>query len=131
SAVVGRARDRFWRGLGMLVVAVTGFGLPVGVVFIQSGIALADLEAQPLRALGFLGLFSCFVGSAATLPALLFFLFAEQRRAVMRAQFHRDILRLDPGLRTVGETERAYAPLLSEALCMRRGPLFFGPIVLS
>lgn len=131
SAVMARARDRFWRALGMLVVCLTGFGLPIGVVFIQSGIALADLKAQPLRALGFLALFSCFVGSAATLPAMLFFLFAEQRRDVMRAQFHRDILRLDPALRTVGETERAYAPLLAEALCVRRGPLFFGPIVLS
>jgi len=131
SAVMARARDRFWRALGMLVVCLTGFGLPIGVVFIQSGIALADLKAQPLRALGFLALFSCFVGSAATLPAMLFFLFTEQRRDVMRAQFHRDILRLDPALRTVGETERAYAPLLAEALCVRRGPLFFGPIVLS
>lgn len=131
SAVMARARDRFWRALGMLVVCLTGFGLPIGVVFIQSGIALSDLKAQPLRALGFLALFSCFVGSAATLPAMLFFLFAEQRRDVMRAQFHRDILRLDPALRTVGETERAYAPLLAEALCVRRGPLFFGPIVLS
>jgi hypothetical protein len=131
SAVMARARDRFWRALGMLVVCLTGFGLPIGVVFIQSGIAFADLKAQPLRALGFLGLFACFVGSAATLPAMLFFLFAEQRRDVMRAQFHRDILRLDPALRTVGETERAYAPLLAEALCVRRGPLFFGPIVLS
>jgi len=131
SAVMGRARDRFWHGLGMLVVCVTGFGLPIGVMFIQSGLPLAALREQPLRAMGFLGLFSCFVGSAATLPAMLFFLFAEQRRDVMRAQFHRDILRLDPALRTVGETERAYAPLLAEALCMRRGPLFFGPIVLS
>jgi hypothetical protein len=131
SAVMARARDRFWHALGMLVVCLTGFGLPIGVVFIQSGIALADLKAQPLRALGFLALFSCFIGSAATLPAMLFFLFAEQRRDVMRAQFHRDILRLDPALRTIGETERAYAPLLAEALCVRRGPLFFGPIVLS
>lgn len=131
SAVMARARDRFWRALGMLVVCLTGFGLPIGVVFIQSGIPLTELKAQPLRALGFLALFSCFVGSAATLPAMLFFLFAEQRRDVMRAQFHRDILRLDPALRTVGETERAYAPLLAEALCVRRGPLFFGPIVLS
>jgi hypothetical protein len=131
SAVMARTRDRFWRALGMLLVCLTGFGLPIGVVFIQSGIALAELKAQPLRALGFLGLFACFVGSAATLPAMLFFLFAEQRRDVMRAQFHRDILRLDPALRTIGETERAYAPLLAEALCVRRGPLFFGPIVLS
>jgi hypothetical protein len=124
-------RDQIWRALGILVVCVTGFGLPVVAVFLQSGLALAELRSQSARALGFFGLFSLFVGSSATLPAMLFFLFAEQRRDVMKAQFHRDILRLDPALRTEDETEQVYAPLLGEALCARRGPLFFGPIILS
>lgn len=124
-------RDQFWRAMGMLTVFVTGFGLPLCAVYFQTGMTPQEIAMQSGRSLGFLVLFSLFVGSAATLPAMLFFLFAEQRRHVLEEQFHRDILRLDPALRTVDEAERAYSPLLKEALHTRKGPLFFGPILLS
>jgi hypothetical protein len=131
SAETPLLRDQLWRALGMLAISLTGFGLPIAVTFLQTGLSLGQFLAQSPRSLVFLGLFGLFVGSAATLPAMLFFLFTEHRQPVLKEQFHRDILRLDPALRTVGEAERTYAPLLKEALHVRRGPLFFGPIILS
>lgn len=131
SAETPSFRDSFWHAIGMLTVCVTGFGLPIAVLFLQTSLTVTDVLGQPARSLAFLALFALFVGAAATLPAMLFFLFTEQRRPVMKEQFHRDILRLDPALRTINEAERAYAPLLNEALHTRRGPLFFGPIIIS
>ena len=126
-----RIRDEIWRACGMLAVTGTGFGLPVAAVFLQTQQELVELPNMPARSIAFLLLFALFVGSAATLPAMLFFLFAEQRRQVVIDQFHRDVLRLEPALRTIDEAEQSYSPLLRDILQVRRGPLFFAPIILS
>ncbi|WP_437916201.1 hypothetical protein WME73_15485 [Sorangium sp. So ce302] len=124
-------RDQFWRAIGMLAVCLVGFGIPAATVLLQAETRLHEIFTLSMRSMALLLLFALFIGAAATLPALLFFLFAEQRRNVVKEQFHRDVLRLDPALRTIDEAERAYSPLMKDALDTRRGPLFFVPIILS
>lgn len=132
---------QLWRAVGMFLVCLVGYGLPLVAVFVQSGksfdnvahtarssIFSVDNEA---RGCFFLALFGLFVGTAATLPALLFFILSEQRKNVAKVQFFREVLRLDPSLRTIGEAERSYQPLITDVFDARRGALFFSPVLLS
>jgi hypothetical protein len=128
--------DWMRRGLGMLFVAAVGYGLPFLALFLHTGSSISEIQnavftGQHLRSLAFVALFALFVGTAATLPAFLFFVFSEQCKETAKSQFLRDVLRLDPSLRTLGEAERTYAPLLSDVFDVRRGALFFAPFVLS
>ena len=124
-------RDEVWRGVGMLLVACTGFGVPLSALYLQTGKSITQFAHLDLRCLWSLGMFALFVGSAATLPAMLFFLFAEQRRTIVKEQFCRDVLRLDPSLRTLDDVEQVYSPLVTDVLGVRKGPLFFAPVILS
>ncbi|HET9955334.1 MAG TPA: hypothetical protein VFQ61_12555 [Polyangiaceae bacterium] len=138
----GDARDFIFRTSGILTVMLTGFGLPALAAWLQCNpqgsisaliqhMLSASSSNAALRGTALLVLYATFVGSAATLPALLFFLFSELRRDVAKEQYRRDLLRLDPSLRNLEEVDTKYAAHLDEALSARKGPLFFVPVITS
>jgi hypothetical protein len=118
---VGRAAFRALRWLGVGAVLTIGFGVPWLLQQRQidelggSGAAqLSDLCRL------FLLIFVVFVGIVSTLPAMLYFLFDEQRMECVRDNFFRDVMRLDPAMQTMDDADAVYGPLVQEVFGGRR-----------
>lgn len=125
---VGRAAFRAFRWLGVGAVAAIGFGVPWLLQWHQVK-ELARLAKVPGGVVGaglselselYLLVFVVFVGVVSTLPAMLYFLFDEQRMQCVRENFFREVMRLDPAMQTVDDAEAAYEPLVQEVFGGRR-----------
>jgi hypothetical protein len=111
---------------GLLLVALTGFGIPLWVVdhfgggeMLLKAFATGDMfssnpQSLPLMGLG--RLFQAgFICVATILPALFYYLFGRQQVEKLRQRFFHDVLVLDPHIYTLSEAESKYDTLLSSA----------------
>ena len=71
------------------------------------------------------------IGIAATLPALLYFLFERQRLQERREGFLRDVVLLDPNLETLDDADTIYGPILNQVLGTGPSRDFLGGLQLS
>jgi hypothetical protein len=103
---------------GIALVALTGFGLPLWIIFSWGGgsAILNDVGSGnfTLLALGRLVQVG-FICMASILPALFYYLFGRQQVAKLREKFFRDVMILDPHLYTLSEAETKYNTLLNSA----------------
>lgn len=118
---VGRAAFRALRWVGVAAVVTIGFGVPwlLQQRQIDELGALGSAQLSELCRL-FLLIFVVFVGIVSTLPAMLYFLFDEQRMECVRDNFFREVMQLDPAMQTVDDAEAAYGPLVQEVFGGRR-----------
>lgn len=110
---VGRAAFRAFRWLGLAAVLMIGFGVPW--LLLQGQLAeLGRPNGVEMSQLGklFLTIFVVFVGIVSTLPAMLYFLFDEQRMECVRTRFFREVMQLDPAIQTLDDAETTYEPLM-------------------
>jgi hypothetical protein len=90
-------------GLGLTTATVYYFG--DGETLIRSGPSLT-LFARILQ--------MTFIGIAALLPALLYYLFDRQQLGTLRERFEHQIFNLDPKVETLGEIQAKYGSQLDE-----------------
>lgn len=103
---------------GIALVALTGFGLPLWIIFswgsgnaILQEVGSGDFTLLALGRLVQVG----FICMASILPALFYYLFGRQQVAKLREKFFRDVMILDPHLYTLSEAETKYNTLLNSA----------------
>jgi hypothetical protein len=103
-----------------------GFGLPTAYLVLESQ-RLGKLNEIPPIAY----MLVAFIGIAAILPALLYYLFERQRLLERRETFLRDVVLLDPNLETLDDAETFYGPILNQVLGTVEGRDFLGGLQLS
>lgn len=108
----GKAVGRSFAQLTTLVgVLAIGFGIPA-----LSAVVLANEDVNATNeSLYGVWLQVVFVGTASTLPSLLYFLFDRQRLSTLRERFTRQVFRLDPDLLTLDDLETKYGSQMEEA----------------
>lgn len=113
-----KAVKRIGRGIlqiiNLLLLLVVVLGLSVGLLYLFSGgqdwIIAQEFTMEGLgRAIQYL-----FLTIATLLPALMYFLFSRRQRGKVQENFIREVLRLDPGIRTITEAESKYLSLVEE-----------------
>lgn len=129
------------RWAGMALVLAIGAGLPGGLLWAQRTELMANRELMDslgrisLLCQVFLGVFATFVAVVSTLPALLFFLFQQDRQETARTTFFREVMRIDPSLLTVTDAEAIYGLAVDEAHGKSRQGLVFNlalvPVLIS
>src|SRR5262249_810698 len=80
----------------------------------------ADSDAATAVLIG-VGLQLIFIVIAASLPALLYFLFDREKRDTLRERFTRQIFRLDPSVKTVNDVNVKYGSALEQAYGREQG----------
>jgi hypothetical protein len=99
-----------------VVVGAIGFGLPI--VLFDSQRTIMQLGLADWLTIACIGTF-------ATLPAVLFYLFYGQGLRTLRTNLIRDIIRIDPNVRTVDEAEERYGKLIDDTVGTRHGHIPF------
>ena len=114
----GGNMKRFGRGVlqvvNLILFLVVVFGLGIGLLYLFSGgkdwITTRQFTMEGLgRVIQYL-----FLTIATLLPALMYFLFNRRQREKVQENFIREVLRLDPGIRTITEAESKYLSLVQE-----------------
>jgi hypothetical protein len=117
-----------WIALLGSLTSVLGisFGLPAVYLVLESQQLGTASTIPPIA-----DMLVTFIGIAAILPALLYYLFERQRLHERREGFLRDIVLLDPNLETLDDAEPFYAPILTQVLGSSEGRDFLGGLQLS
>ncbi len=117
-------------------ILVVGILIPaVAIYLLGGGSGLLDLQkpALSLQLLG-RGLQWIFIAIAATLPALLYFLFDRLRVETLRENFFREVLLFDPNLQTTDDAQSLYGRIVDEVYGSGSNNRFLGgarvPIVI-
>lgn len=111
---------------GILLVALTGFGIPLWIVYhfgsgneLLKSFVTGEMFSTGQQNMGLQGLGRLFqvgfICIASILPALFYYLFGRQQVEKLRQKFFHDILVLDPHLYTLSEAESKYDTLLDSA----------------
>lgn len=109
---------QLWQGtlqvINLSLFLMMVFGLGLGLLYLFSGgkdwITAREFTMEGLsRVIQYL-----FLTIATLLPALMYFLFNRRQREKVQENFIREVLRLDPGVRTITEAESKYLSLVQE-----------------
>lgn len=104
------------------------FGLGVGLFYMFSGGRewVEDPDYPKVIPLEYLGrvIQYIFITISTLLPALMYFLFNRRQREKVQDTFIREVLRLDPGIRTISEAESKYLTLVQESFGTRYSSAF-------
>ncbi len=109
---------RFLRGilqvinLALFLLVVFGLGIVLFYMF-SGGKDWVTTREFPMEGLGRVIQY-LFLTIATMLPALMYFLFNRRQREKVQENFIREVLRLDPGVRTISEAESKYLALVQE-----------------
>jgi hypothetical protein len=100
--------------INLTLFLIVVFGLGIGLLYLFSGgkdwMATREFTMEGLgRVIQYL-----FLTIATLLPALMYFLFNRRQREKVQENFIREVLRLDPGIRTITEAESKYLSLVQE-----------------
>ncbi len=119
-----RRNIRGWLKLvpGILLIFLTGVGLPFGAVYLF-GDGRQLLEAVPqLASVGRLAQVG-FISTASFLPALFFYLFGRQQVETQKDNFHKEVMSLDPNVHSLTETRTKYEDLIDSVYGSGNAPL--------
>lgn len=99
--------------IGLVLIFLIAVGLPFfGIYKFGGGQELFYTDAPLLQLGRWLQLL--FITVASLLPALLYYLFDRQQLATLQERFWRDILRLDPYVKTLSDVKAKYGKQISE-----------------
>ena len=121
-----------WKELLILFsILSVSVGLPAFIIYAFGGgkeLLIPGKAADP--ALLGRGLQLGFIAIAATLPALMYFLFGRQQLDKVRDDFIREVMLLDPNVITTTEAWTKYGPLFDSVYGSGNAPLAFLPILI-
>lgn len=106
------------RSLNIFVGLVLAFGLPAAAIWYVTVNGHLSLEGSPELPLALVSL-SLFLGMASALPAALFMFFTKQKAPMLRGNFLRDVVRLDPNIQTIMDAESTYDAIIEDVFGSR------------
>lgn len=106
-------RSYLWKSPYVVLIILIGWVLPFLTIL---ALGLDDSMIDPPN-VAFLGRIMqwLFIGIAATLPATLYIIFGRLQLETVRVKFNRDVLMLDPSIRTTTESHDKYRVLFEDA----------------
>jgi len=109
---LGEAWGRMRRSATVFVVVLIGAGLPLTTMI---SIRAKSSEATSRDVFGYGGIPLLLVlCTASILPAALYYWFHRQKLPVLRENFLRDIVRLDPYVQTLADAQTTYSDLIDD-----------------
>jgi len=109
----GDAWANMLRSLNIFFGLMLSFGAPAAAILFMSAEVDLPLDGAPELRLA-LVLLWLFLSMAASLPAALFLFFHRQKVPTLRANFFRDVVRLDPNVQTTLDAETCYDDLVKD-----------------
>ena len=108
----GETWGRMGRSLNIFLVVLIGGGLPItAITFVRR----YYWDQTQREVFGFTGhVLMVVLAAASVLPAALYFWFHRQKMPVLRENFLRDIVRLDPNVQTITDAQTSYDGLIDD-----------------
>ena len=109
---VGETWHRIGRSTNIFLVVLIGFGIP----FLATAILDQDIQGSTHRQVFKLSgvVLLMVLSTASILPGALYYWFHRQKMPVLRENFLRDVVRLDPNVQTITDAETSYSGLIDD-----------------
>lgn len=109
---LGETWGRMRRSANIFLVVLIGVGVPL-MSMISIDTHYRSMTERDVFGYGWVPLL-LLLCTASTLPAALYYWFHRQKMPVLRGNFLRDIVRLDPNVQTLADAETGYSSLIDD-----------------